>query len=68
VPFLTIDTCQWDSSPAVFPVNRGTFSSFTHPTHAIKATQLTGWRKLMPLINTKLIEGVFTPKQKQEKT
>jgi 4-oxalocrotonate tautomerase len=32
----------------------------------LKATQMTDWRKTMPLINVKMIEGVFTPTQKQE--
>jgi 4-oxalocrotonate tautomerase len=31
-----------------------------------QATQKIDWREYMPLLNVKLIEGVFTLKQKQE--
>jgi 4-oxalocrotonate tautomerase len=31
-----------------------------------KATQNHDWRTAMPLVNVRLIEGVFTPTQKQE--
>jgi 4-oxalocrotonate tautomerase len=35
-------------------------------TESIKQLNLTGGRTAMPLVNVKLIEGVFSPAQKQE--